>query len=241
MAREPDWSGPDLSAVGALLADPARIAIIMALAGGTELSPGELARRAGIAPSTASHHVARLVEAGWLSVHVSGRHRLYRLASADVADLLERIARLAPERPVVSLRGDRQRSQLRLARCCYDHMAGRLGVTVAAGLLRAGYVVGDGEALRVTDAGWRWIAEEGIELDRAKVGRELARPCMDWTEQGLHIAGAFGRALMEHWLDRGWIERRSGSRALEVTSAGAQELLRLGVDWGGDARPARVA
>ena len=66
---------PGLSRIGALLADPGRAAMLWSLMDGTARPAGELTMIAGISPSAASGHFARLVESGLLALEVSGRHR----------------------------------------------------------------------------------------------------------------------------------------------------------------------
>lgn len=71
-----------------------------------------------------------------------GRYRYYRLAGPQVADLIEAVARLAPARQVRSLREGTKAHAIRLARNCYDHIGGRLGVALVAAFLRDGYLTG---------------------------------------------------------------------------------------------------
>ncbi|HKV69060.1 MAG TPA: helix-turn-helix transcriptional regulator [Gaiellales bacterium] len=100
----------DIAAVGALIGDRARTRILAALGDGRALAASVLAVEAGVAASTASEHLARLVDGGLLVCERHGRHRYYRLAGPDVARLLEAMARLAPPAPVTSLRGARGRA-----------------------------------------------------------------------------------------------------------------------------------
>jgi DNA-binding transcriptional ArsR family regulator len=209
----------DLASVGALLAEPARTKVLLALSDGRALPASMLAAEAGVTPSTASHHLARLVDGGLISVAACGRHRYYALAGADVAELLEAVARVAPARPVTSLREGTRAHALRYARRCYDHLAGRLGVAVAEALERQRYVVTDA-AFTVTDVGAARLGDVGIH---ARAG-ETARACRDWTEQRSHVAGPLGRALLTGFLERGWLERDAKTRALHLTSAGESAL-----------------
>src|ERR1700730_15663923 len=78
-----------LSITANLLGDPGRAAILLRLMGGIALPAGELAATANVAPQTASEHLAKLVRGRLLSVERQGRHRYYRLASAEVADAVE--------------------------------------------------------------------------------------------------------------------------------------------------------
>src|SRR3954468_5257371 len=86
----------DLAALGAVLAEPARARILLALGDGRALPAGMLASEAGVAASTASEHLGRLVDSGLVSVHPQGRHRYFRLAGPEVGELIEQLARLAP-------------------------------------------------------------------------------------------------------------------------------------------------
>ena len=142
MASPTATGDADLAALGAVLAEPARARMLLALGDGRALAASVLASEAGVAPSTASGHLSRLVDAGLLSVLPQGRHRYYRLAGPQVGELLEVLSRVAPAAPVRSLRQGTQAEALRSARTCYDHLAGRLGVAVFAALLDAGHVVG---------------------------------------------------------------------------------------------------
>lgn len=225
--EQPDGDS-NLAAVGALLAEPARAKVLLALVDGRALTASVLAAEAGVAASTASHYLARLLEAGLISVVSRGRHRYFRLAGPQVAELIEAVARIAPPQPITSLRQGTRAHAVRYARRCYDHLAGRLGVAVADALQEQGMVVvGNGSAgYIVTDDGAKSLVNLGIE---ARSG-EVARCCLDWTEQRNHIAGALGRALMSRLLELGWLARESRTRALRLTDAGQTNLpLRLGV------------
>src|SRR5262249_28146508 len=129
VSAQPQPAGDaDLASVGALLAEPARAKVLLALSDGRSLPASMLAAEAGVPASTASHHLARLVDGGLISVAARGRHRYYALAGPDVAELLEAAARVAPAQPITSLREGTRAHALRYARRCYDHLAGRLGV-----------------------------------------------------------------------------------------------------------------
>jgi DNA-binding transcriptional ArsR family regulator len=220
-----------MAGVAALLGDPARAAMLDALMDGRARPAGELARRAGIAPSTASEHLARLVAGRLLVVEPSGRERRYRLASADVADVLEALSRLGSAAPVDSLRAASRRDALRAARTCYDHLAGRLGVAVTEALVARRVLRARDGSFELNAQGEAFLAELGVDVAGAR-GRKrvFARSCLDWSERRPHLAGALGAALADAVLDHGWVRRRPDDRALSVTSEGAAALReRLGV------------
>jgi len=227
VSAQPQPAGDaDLATVGALLAEPARAKVLLALADGRSLPASMLAAEAGVAASTASHHLARLTEAGFVCAVARGRHRYFTLAGPQVAELLEAAARVAPPQPVTSLREGTRAHALRYARRCYDHLAGRLGVAVADALQERGMLDAGGAGFTVTAEGADALADLGIA---ARPG-DLARCCLDWTEQRPHVAGALGRELLDCVLVLGWVSCDAGTRALRLTDAGRVGFpARLGV------------
>ena len=242
----------DIAAVAEVLADRSRCRMLMALDDGRALPASRLAAEAGIAPSTTSTHLGRLVDAGMLVVEPHGRHRYYRLAGPHVGDLLESIARVAPPMTVQSLREGTKAEALRRGRTCYDHLAGRLGVALMDALLVQGFLEGGDGTFdadrstrdRLSAPGWdvAYVLSdkgrtrlESLGVDCSGAGRRLLiRYCVDWSEQRHHLAGALGARLLNWFEDQGWIKRRSGSRALTITVAGARDIgPSLGVDIAG--------
>jgi DNA-binding transcriptional ArsR family regulator len=208
----------DVAAVGALLAEPARVRILQAL-DGRALPAGALAAEAGVAPSTGSEHLARLVAAGFLTVEAHGRHRYYRLADPAAADLLESMARLAPQPRVRSLRQGNRALALRRARSCYDHVAGKLGTDLQATFVERGWLEA-GEEYLLTDAGRDGFLAFGIDVDALPGRRRLIRHCLDWSERRDHLSGKLGAALLDRLFVLDWVERAPADRSLVVTQAG---------------------
>jgi DNA-binding transcriptional ArsR family regulator len=215
----------DVAAAAALLAEPTRAALVLAVIDDGPLPASELAARAGIAPSTASQHLARLVESGFLATSKNGRHRYYRLGDPAVADAIEALAVVAPQPEPRTLREATRGDLLREARTCYDHLAGRLGVALARALeadgvvkrRNGGYALGP-RARRLEALG---IDVGGLEHQR----RPVVRGCLDWSERELHVAGGLGAALSTRLFELGWIERREANRSVAVTEQG-RALLR---------------
>jgi DNA-binding transcriptional ArsR family regulator len=217
--------------IAAQAGNPARATMLHALLEGRALTANELAQVAGVAPQTGSGHLAGLVAAGLVCVQKQGRHRYHRLASPAVARMLESIMQVAADgtpTPARLATGPRD-AALRAGRTCYDHLAGRLGVALADGLAARGHVELDWDAGLLTDSGSALLASIGVDLAALtgpgrKSHRVFCRPCLDWSERRPHIAGAVGAALCSVSLDKGWIRRVEGSRAVATTPAGQRAL-----------------
>jgi DNA-binding transcriptional ArsR family regulator len=217
--------GADIAPVAALLADPARAAMLGALLGGSALAAGELSQVAGISPATASAHLARLLDGGLVAVTRQGRHRYYRLAGHEVASVLEAISQISPVRPVRSLRQSQEAAALARARTCYDHLAGRAGVALFDALMRDGVLTGGGTgqdaAYEVTAEGVDKLADFGLDVAEVRRSRRrFAGACLDWTQRRPHLNGALGAAVTGRLLDLGWIARGTSRRAVRVTEPG---------------------
>ena len=207
---EPDVQADrDLAPVAVLLGDRARVAMLAALADGRALPAGELARRAGVRPATATAHLRRLVDGGLIRVRVQGRHRYHELASPQVATALEALAQLAPAAPVRSLRQHSTATALAEARTCYDHLAGRRGVELRDQLLAAGALrLLDHRDHALTSAGESLVDALGLDLDAMRASRRVfARSCLDWTQRRPHLAGVLPAALTQRFLADGWLIR----------------------------------
>ncbi len=230
----------DIASIGALVADPGRCSILLALDDGRALHASRLANEAGVSAATASSHLRKLTSAGLLAVEAHGRNRYYRLAGPAVGNLIEVLQQLAPTHAVRSLRQGTRAQALRAGRTCYDHLAGRLGVEIMTAMIDRGQLDGgDGTfnpALTrrdqrtgyghdvdytLTPAGEQFLAEFGVQLPPR---RPVIRYCIDWSEQRHHLAGALGRRLLDKLTDLDWVRRTDTSRAVQLTANGQQGL-----------------
>ena len=233
----------DIAKVGALIADPARARILLALGDGRSLPATVLASEAGVSPSTTSAHLGKLVDGGLLTVHRQGRHRYYRLSGPAVGEALEKLMTLAPAAPVRSLRQGTRANAVRSARTCYDHLAGVLGAGLMAAMLERGLLTGgDGtftpgggrdrlsapgreHRYDLTERGRAELTAFGLDVaGLERLRRPLIRYCVDWSEQRHHLAGALGAAIAARTLELGWITRARRGRAVHVTDAGRDGL-----------------
>ncbi|MFF4016733.1 ArsR/SmtB family transcription factor [Streptomyces sp. NPDC001843] len=224
--KDPQAAG--LAGLAGLIADETRAVCLLALLDGRAWTAGELARHAGVAASTVSEHLGKLVAGGLLAEERQGRHRYVRLADARVAQLVEdlaaQVAPAAARRPR-TLRESSAGSAMARGRTCYDHLAGRLGITVTDALTERGLLRQD-TGFALTDAGLAWFGSAGIALERGG-RRPLARACLDWTERRPHLAGVAGAALCRHALEAGWCVRIGSERAVKLTARGERALSAL--------------
>jgi DNA-binding transcriptional ArsR family regulator len=211
-----------IATLAGLLADPVRLSLVQTLMDGRAWTAGELAQSAGASPQLASHHLAKLTDAGVVEVRPQGRHRYHRLASVEMARAFESLQLAGAS---LGERRVRAPDEVRFARSCYDHLAGTLGVAVGERALALGLMSLDGSA---TPAGVALLEGLGVAPPAAP-----ARRCLDWTERRDHWAGGFANALLEGLLERRILNRVEGSRGLTVTPLGAQWLReKLGLDLG---------
>jgi len=233
----------DFGSMAALIGDPVRARILWTLFGGRAHTATELAVSVGTSPQNLSMHLAKLVRADLLSVEAQGRHRYYSFARPEVAYAVESLAGLLPGKPGIAGAADEKEDQpIRVCRTCYDHLAGRIGVQLTGsltgkGLIRLGEAETDqqrrsggisGKSFIVTVKGNRFFGGLGIDCEALRVQRRgLARACLDWTERRPHLAGSLGAALLEVMLDRHWLRRMAGTRAVLVTAKGRKAMQEL--------------
>ncbi|MBA3898522.1 MAG: helix-turn-helix transcriptional regulator [Sphingomonadaceae bacterium] len=213
----------DVSQIAAAIGDPGRARILFCLMDGHARTSTELSVVADVGPSTASAHLNRLKAAGLVRATVQGRHRYYNLTGSEVADVLESLGVLAggtrdaftPTTP----------SRLRLARTCYDHMAGAVGVSIHDGLKERGWLLSGPADYELTPGGAGALESVGVDVEAARrLRRRFAFGCLDWSERRPHLGGGLGAAVLKLALQRKWVLRDIDSRSLCVTHAGRREL-----------------
>ncbi|MGU3575105.1 ArsR/SmtB family transcription factor [Brucellaceae bacterium C25G] len=215
-------NGPDISRIAALVADPARSAMLLALMDGRALTATELAGRGGVTKQTASSHLAKLVDGDVLFVETQGRHRYFRLSGSHVASLLEALMVFSSD-AVPPLRTGPRDPELRKARICYDHLAGEMGVRLFDIMQNDHWLADD---LSVTDKGWLKLAELGISKDYWQASnRALCRCCLDWSQRRNHLAGRLGKAILDRMLIVGWVKRVPETRIISFTPDGERRFV----------------
>ncbi len=213
--------GPYIAEAAALIGDPARANMLVALLGGQAMTATELSLKAHVAPSTASGHLAKLIEGKLVAVTASGRQRYYRLGSARIAQVLEELMALAGDGPARHRPRSRCDEDMARARTCYDHFAGKLGVALADSLAARNEIIMNDEGAVLTEAGRSFLRRLGVSFEPpGRSRRALCRRCFDWSERRWHIGGRVGAAIAERCFEMGWTKRQENSRAITVTASG---------------------
>lgn len=213
----------DIASVAVLLADRGRAAMLTALLGGRPLAAGELAQTAGVTPQTASAHLAKLLDGGLVTVVRQGRHRYYRLAGPEIAQVIEILSTISPPVEVRSLRQSRTAKALQNARTCYDHLAGRAGVALHDALCRNGLL--DADSYLPTEEGLVRLKGFGIDVPGLRAQRrKFAGACLDWTERQPHLNGALAAAILDRALELGWFKPGVNPRELVMTGKGTSGM-----------------
>jgi DNA-binding transcriptional ArsR family regulator len=237
-AVNPDFAGnPSLRVIHAL-DDPLRYALVSRLFTGPA-TVSELVATTSAAQSKVSNHLAILRDAQVVRAERSGRAIVYELAGPELATVLEALERACGSAPART----RTPSELALARSCYDHLAGRLGVALFAALVRQGALQGVAERpVRKVRGAFGPVAlgpkapdvfgALALDLDEIRAQRrQFATACSDWTETRAHLGGALGAALQTQLVRERWLLRRAGNRAVRITPAGREGLReRFGID-----------
>jgi DNA-binding transcriptional ArsR family regulator len=220
--------GPDIARIAALVGDPARANILQALMAGNALTSSELAAEAGITAATVSSHLGKLDEAGLVEVTKQGRHRYWRLANHEVAEMLEALTGIAARTGQLRTRTGPKEPALRKARICYDHLAGEYGVRLYEALKKRKAFTVEEEGLRLSGAGRKFCAEFGIDLAHLESSRRpLCRDCLDWSVRKSHLAGSLGAAILARIQQLGWARRERESRIIAFTPPGERAFLKM--------------
>lgn len=212
--------------IAELVAEPARARILWTLIDGTTRPAGELAYAANVSAQSASSHLAKLLRGGLLSVESHGRHRYFRLVNADVAGVLEGMASLGsltlPRAPRSAALPPAEPPQFLYARTCYGHLAGEMAVKILEAMIKRKWLRAAGRDFTLTKKGEDEIAALGVDIAQLRKSRRrtFARACIDLTQRRPHLGGALGEALLQSYVDRGWIERHRRSRVVTITPSG---------------------
>lgn len=226
MKQQVSGNENQFSSIASLIGEPARAAMLWKMLEGKAFTATELAVTADISAQSASMHLAKLVNAKLLTVASQGRHKYYRLASAEVAYVLESISNLVPNDKLITEESTQvSQHDIKYCRTCYDHLAGRVGVALTDRLEKKKIIVSVGQNFDVSSAGIKWFAAWDISVaDLKKQRRAFARKCLDWSERRYHLSGSLGSSLLDKLIEMRWIRKVKESRRVSVTAAGQQGM-----------------
>jgi len=157
----------------------------------------------------------------------SGRYRYFRLTDTDVAHAVEALVTVAARAGHMRSRPGPKDAEMRLARSCYDHLAGRFSVELFEHWLSVGVLLRDGETVHLTEVGREHVASIGIDLVALeKSRRPVCRTCIDWSERRNHLGGGLGAAVLTHALAKGWACRDGRSRIVRFSADGEKRFAR---------------
>ncbi|MDX8467670.1 winged helix-turn-helix domain-containing protein [Mesorhizobium sp. VK23B] len=218
--------GPDIARIASLVGDPARANMLNALMGGTALTASELALEAGVSLPTASSHLSKLMDGGLLTLASQGRHRYYGLASPQVAGMIEAIIGVAEAVGPKRVRPGPRDAAMRVARVCYDHLAGEQAVAMLDRLVDRKVLLREENEIRLSPSAISHFAALGIAIDD-KARRPVCRACLDWSVRRSHLAGALGAAILDKVIAEKWARREKDSRAVVFSPKGKAEFERV--------------
>ncbi|OBQ63256.1 ArsR/SmtB family transcription factor [Mesorhizobium erdmanii] len=218
--------GPDIARIASLVGDPARANMLNALMGGTALTASELALEAGVSLPTASSHLSKLMEGGLLTLASQGRHRYYGLAGPQVAGMIEAITGVAEAVGPKRVRPGPRDGAMRVARVCYDHLAGEQAVAMLDRLVDKNILVRNDNEIRLGPSAASHFAAIGIDV-YTRPRRPVCRACLDWSVRRSHLAGTLGAAILDKILLEKWARREKDSRAVVFSPPGKQAFERV--------------
>lgn len=222
-----------ISQIAGLMAEPKRSAMLWALIDGSSRHADELALMIGVTPSSACAHLSLLLAAGLLRLEARGRKRYFRLATPEVIAAVEALASVQ-----LGGRGECQGSvrplqvplSLRRARRCGDHLGGEIAVDLYRRMVSAGWLEGNDLHPTVSLEGRVQLAAIGVYIDAlAPRQRGACVVChsSEWSDNGPHLGGGVGQAMLRLFMQSGWIREQEGSRVMQISSLGIQEINRI--------------
>ena len=214
-------------ALTGLICEPTRAKMLWNLLDGRAYTASELAVASDVSPTSASNHLAKLLEAELVKVEIQGRHRYFSFSKPEVAYAVESLASLANDRDS-GIKKMEIKQGIKYCRTCYDHLAGLVGVKVTEALEDKKIISKSDGHYTITKKGWSWLEDFGIANEvLVNKRRPVTRQCLDWSERRPHLAGQLGALLLDTMLDKKWFRKVKFSRELVVTAKGSQEIYEL--------------
>lgn len=214
---------PRVYELAAIISDTSRSTMLLTLLDGRKYTVSELAKVSKVTPQTASFHLSKMAGQGVIRTEKYGRHKYVSLAGVEIASILESLLYITPARKPNSFKEVTSSKEIYLARTCYDHLAGTLGVELTNSLLKNNYIFDNGETFELTPLGEDFLENIGVNIvGLKKKRRAFSNRCLDWSERKFHLAGSLGNSILLFSLENSWVERLPSTRALKVTVKGRE-------------------
>lgn len=222
---------PDIFVITKLLSDPSRMHILDILMDGKAHTVNEITSFTKIKQHTVSYHLKLLTEAQVTILQTYGRFHYYSLKSSAIAEMLEFFSPYSPQPEVKSYRQHIQKKELKVARTCYDHIAGELGIAITNYLLQENLLSETEKDFQLTEEGKSYFRTKlKIDTDELKMKkRKFCPKCLDWSERKNHVAGALGNAILEFFREKQLVIPAQTPRSLTITDKGREFLEK---EWG---------
>ena len=216
---------PNIAHVAALIGEPTRAKMMIALMSGKALTATELAVEADISSSTASSHLTKLVNSELLMVRKQGRHKYFQIGSQEVAALIESLLNISSRIQTHVITTGPSDIALRKSRVCYDHLAGELAVHLTDTLKEQALIIPSDNNWQLSDAGENFFNALGfVSTEYKQKKRPLCKACLDWSERRDHVAGALGQWILNDIFNQGWATKALDSRVVIFSSSGLKKF-----------------
>jgi DNA-binding transcriptional ArsR family regulator len=215
--------------ITAAIADPVRLSVMIYLMPG-QATYAELQQHLDISQSNLSNHLGILYKAGLVRKISKGRRNSYEIASPDAAQLIELLQNMQKAKPNTKA----PVKKIVLARTCYDHLAGKLGVSIFNSLVDSNAIIYESplidpayfsKEITLGINADKTFKAFGVNLAKVEAGnRKYAYACLDWTEKKPHLAGTLGAALCHAMMEQKWLTRNEEKRVIVITDRGQKAL-----------------
>lgn len=207
---------PDITEISIIFSDKSRALILIELLGGARTT-SELAHVANIKPQTAIYHLNKMIAVGMIEKQRHGKNSYYKIKNEEIAQILEKLIHLSNEPKISSLKESIRSNEIRFGRLCFDHIAGKIGVTLFQKFKELNYITVVGNSVIITDIGYNFFEREKL-LNKSQ--KSIGTLCNDWSEKDFHISGEFGKNLYENLKSLNVIEQDIKTRKINLTSYG---------------------
>jgi DNA-binding transcriptional ArsR family regulator len=193
----------------------------------------ELQQHLDISQSNLSNHLGILYKANLIHKISKGRRNSYEIASPDAAQLIELLQNMQKAKPNAKA----PVKKIALARTCYDHLAGKLGVSIFNSLVDSNAIIYENplidpnyfsKEISLGINADKTFKAFGVDLVKVEASnRKYAYACLDWTEKKAHLAGTLGAALCHAMIEQKWLARNEEKRVIVITDSGKKALKQI--------------